>query len=674
MQNRFGFKDFVLLAVVLAVGLLVFLSMIQSDRGWDRLGDLQSKLDEVESRLASSGSGDLDDIRRELSELKTAIATRPININLGGVAAGGVEVSTDGWNAQGASNSATSTSGKRDESWARVGVPIDWQEPWGFASEPSEVPGFRRGGEFTEVFGAQPARITPYLSTDVYGRRVIDRVVETLASYDPETLRLRGILADAWQFDPDGRWLRVHLDPKATFSDGVPVTSEDVRWTFMDFIKNPLIEAERSRATLDMVEDVKVIDEHSVEFVFNKSLFTNLDYSLGAYVLPKHFYSKFEPAQINQSTGLLMGSGPFRVENLDPDDQWSPGSDIVIARNERYWGGGVPPLASLRFKVITNSLAALVAYRNGEGDMLTPSSPQYAELKGDAPFAADNAIYNWLNMRSGYSFIGWQCGPRGGPGGKLTPFHDERVRRGMTMSLDRDRMIRDIWEGIGVVATGPNSPTSPASSENVTPWPFDPEAADALFAEAGWVDADKDGIREYQFDDGVFPKGTDFEFEFTITASGETSERIVSYLKSQCLKNGIVCNPKLVDWSYYSEMLKSRNFDAMIMAWSASAPESDPRQIWHSSSILDQGDNFTQWDSKDADGFIDGGRNTLNFEERMAMWHGLHEVIHQGQPYTFLRVSPWIRFVKRNIGNVVTHKTGLEPQEFFRAAAPAPGN
>ena len=659
MQNRFGFKDFVLLAVVLAVGLLVFLSMIQSDRGWDRLGDLQSKLDEVESRLASSGSGDLDDIRRELSELKTAIATRPININLGGVAAGGVEVSTDGMNAQEASNSVTSTSGKRDESWARVGVPIDWQEPWGFASEPSEVPGFRRGGEFTEVFGAQPARITPFLSTDVYGRRVIDRVVETLAAYDPETLRLRGILADAWQFDPDGRWLRVHLDPKATFSD---------------FIKNPLVEAERSRATLDMVEDVKVIDEHSVEFVFNKSLFTNLDYSLGAYVLPKHFYSKFEPAQINQSTGLLMGSGPFRVENLDPDDQWSPGSDIVIARNERYWGGQVPPLASLRFKVITNSLAALVAYRNGEGDMLTPSSPQYAELKGDAPFAADNAIYNWLNMRSGYSFIGWQCGPRGGPGGKLTPFHDERVRRGMTMSLDRDRMIRDIWEGIGVVATGPNSPTSPASSENVTPWPFDPEAADALFAEAGWVDANNDGIREYQLDDGVVPKGTDFEFEFTITASGETSERIVSYLKSQCLKNGIVCNPKLVDWSYYSEMLKSRNFDAMIMAWSASAPESDPRQIWHSSSILDQGDNFTQWDSQDADGFIDGGRNTLNFEERMAMWHGLHEVIHQGQPYTFLRVSPWIRFVKRDIGNVVTHKTGLEPQEFFRAAAPAPGN
>ena len=239
MQNRFGFKDFVLLAVVLAVGLLVFLSMIQSDRGWDRLGDLQSKLDEVESRLASSGSGDLDEIRRELSELKTAIATRPININLGGVAAGDVSVSSGGTAAD-SSSSAGSIQEGRDESWARAGVPVDWQEPWGFASEPSKVPGFRRGGEFTEVFGAQPARITPYLSTDVYGRRVIDRVVESLAAYDPETLRLRGILADAWQFDPDGRWLRVHLDPKATFSDGVPVTSEDVRWTFIDFIKNPL--------------------------------------------------------------------------------------------------------------------------------------------------------------------------------------------------------------------------------------------------------------------------------------------------------------------------------------------------------------------------------------------------------------------------------------------------
>ena len=71
-------------------------------------------------------------------------------------------------------------------------------------------------------------------------------------------------------------WLRVHLRPDACFSDGVPVTAEDVRWTIQDFIFNERIEAERSRSILDMIEDVEVLDDHALEITFNKALFSNL--------------------------------------------------------------------------------------------------------------------------------------------------------------------------------------------------------------------------------------------------------------------------------------------------------------------------------------------------------------------------------------------------------------
>ena len=87
--------------------------------------------------------------------------------------------------------------------------------------------------------------------------------MQSLAAYDSETLQTRGVLADAWQLDPDGLWLRVHINPAARFSDGVPVTADDVRYTVMDFIKNERIEAERSRSTLEMIQDVEVIDEHT---------------------------------------------------------------------------------------------------------------------------------------------------------------------------------------------------------------------------------------------------------------------------------------------------------------------------------------------------------------------------------------------------------------------------
>jgi len=667
MQNRFGLKDFVLLVLLVVVAVSVWLGISAGDRNLEVLLRIEKRLGDLETSLFTGGdSAKTGDLAKEVAELRTAILQRPVNVIIqgGGTASAApaeVVPAGSGQAPTSTPSSPSATTASRDESWARPGVAIEWQEPWRFSSDPREVPGFRVGGEFTEIFGAQPAKLTPYLSSDVYGRRVIDEVCDSLAAYDPATLAIRGRLASAWQQDPDGLWLRVRIRDDAVFSDGAPVTAEDVRWTLKDFVFNPQIEAERSRSTLDMIEDVTVIDEKTVEFVFNQALFTNLAYSLGIYVLPKHFYAQFEPSTINQSTGLLMGSGGFKMPALDPARQWAPGEDVVIVRNDRFWGPR-PPLERLRYKTVTNDLASLVAYRNGEGDMLTPTSPQFNQTRAEPDWEKNNWSLEWVNMRSGYSFIAWQCGPRNG---RLTPFHDRRVRRGMTMILDRERMIRDIFDGIGIVSTGPNNPESPTANPAVEPWPYDPEQARALFAEAGWEDRNGDGVLEDA-------EGKEFQFELTMATGGEIVERITSYVKGQCTRAGIRCNIRLVDWSIYQDLLKRRDFDAVMMAWSASAPESDPKQIWHSSSILDQGDNFIQWSNADADGLIDAIRRTLDVDERMMIWHRFHEVVHEDQPYTFIRVSPWLRFVKGDIGNVETYKVGLVPSEFFRGAGPVP--
>jgi peptide/nickel transport system substrate-binding protein len=124
-----------------------------------------------------------------------------------------------------------------------------------------------------------------------------------------------------------------------------------------------------------------------------------------------------------------------------------------------------------------------------------------------------------------------------------------------------------------------------------------------------------------------------------------------------------------VDWSRYQELLKLRDFDAITMGWGMNAPESDPRQIWHSESTKEGGDNFVQWKSVEADRLIEKGRRTMDEAERMLVWRELEAVIADEQPYTFVRISPWLRFVKREFGNVQTYRTGLEPQEFFKSSA-----
>jgi peptide/nickel transport system substrate-binding protein len=623
MNNRFGFKDFIQIVLLGAVLVLGWLQMVQQDRDRVLQQDMLGKLSAIEKQLSSG---------------RVSAPTR------------------DG--------GATVAVASRDESWARPGVKIEWQEPWDFASDPRKVPGFQEGGEFTDLFEAQPAKITPFLGSDVYATRVCNRVCDSLGAYDPTTLRFVGTLADAWQQDPEGLWIRVHIRPDARFSDGEQVTAEDVRWTFKDFIFNPSIEAERTRSTLDQIEEVKVLGPKTVEFVFNKALSFNMVAALGNYILPKHFYEKFEPAQLNSSTGLLMGSGPFRLERLDPSAQWSPGQDIVLVRNENYWGPR-SPLDKVRFKVVNDDLARLVAYTNGEGDQTLPTSPQFVSKTKEPDWDKNNQSLSWINMRSGYSFIAWNQGPRNG---KPTPFGDKRVRQGLTLCLDREQMIRDIWEGIGVVAKGSVNPESPASDPKLKPWPFDPVKGKALLAEAGWKDRNGDGILENE-------KGEPFRIEFTRASGGEIYERISNFLKSSYSKVGIQVDTKVVDWSIMQEITKSRDYDALMMGWSASAPESDPRQIFHSESIKEGGDNFVQWRSAEADQLIDKIRLTLEYDARMQIWHEFEATLHDEQPYTFIRVAPWLRFVKKTIGNVHPYKTALEPWEFFRYGAQAtPGN
>lgn len=621
MNNRFGLKDFFQIVLLLAVLVLVWLSMLQRDREWVLQRDMLEKLGAIEKKLAS-----------------------------GVVASGPVRPS--------AQQSETS----RDESWARPGVKIEWQKPWDFATDPRTQPGFAEGGEFTEIFEAQPPKVTPNIASDVYGRRVIDRVCDTLGAYDPQTLEFRGVLAAAWQQDPAGLWIRVRLRDGLRFSDGEPLTAEDVRWTFDDYIFNPSMETERVRATLDQIEDVKVIDPRTVEFTFNRSLSFNLTYTLGNYVLPKHYYSKLQPSQINSATGLLVGSGPFKLERLDVENQWTPGQDLVLVRNENFWGPR-PPLDRMRFKVVADSTSRLAAYQSDEGDMITPTSPQFVKKTKEAGWDTLNFSPRWVNMRSGYSFIVWNEGKNSG---RQTPFADKRVRQAMTLCLDRERMIKDIWEGVGEVSQGPVNPESPVFASDIKPWPFDPTKGKALLAEAGWQDRNGDGILENE-------KGDRFEFEFTRSGSDEISERISTFIKDSYARVGIVMIVKPIDWAAMSDILKARSFDALTMAWSASAPESDPRQIFHSESIKEGGDNFAQWNSPAADKAIDGIRTTIDFEARRKVWHEFQAVIHEEQPYTFIRVAPWLRFVKKSIGNVETYKSGLEPWEFFRAA-PAAGS
>lgn len=638
MQSKFGLKDFVLMMLVVLVGLGVWIKMFQDDRAWGAMQENKAKLREIEQQLAR--------LQRSLD-------------------AGVIAAPVSGPSARPAGSAAGSAPGSFP--WAREGVEVTISQPWTYSTDPYEQEGFEEGGRFTELLEGQPPKLTPFLYADVYGRRVVDQVCESLGWYDPETLKMRGRLAEAWQYPPDGMWLRAKIHDRARFSDGEPVLAEDVRFSFHDVIHNEQIEAERFRGVYNGIARVEVVGDPAtskvVEFHFKETRFDNLEQAFGFKVIPKHIYSGWieSPTRFNESTGLLIGSGPFKMERVDPDDQWTPPSDIVLVRNELYWGPRAP-LAEYRYGVIQDRLALLTAYTNGQGDMMRATSEQFDAKVQDPSFLEAHNAKNWFNMQGGYSFIAWQCGPRNG---RLTPFHDQRVRMAMTHLIDRDRIRRDIDKDLTRPATGPFLSSTPQADPSVTPWPYDLARARELLAEAGWVDRDNDGVLENE-------RGDEFEFEIKFGHGSPGTLQMCEYIRGECARVGIRMKLTPIDWSTLQPTLSTRDFDAVTFAWSASAPENDPNQIWHSSSIQNQGDNFIQWNSAEADRLIEEGRRKVDADERMKVWHELHRHFHAEQPYTFLSEMPWLRFATKRSRNLQEYASGLEGHEFWVSSGSVP--
>ncbi|MBL8746133.1 MAG: hypothetical protein JNK58_07235 [Phycisphaerae bacterium] len=615
MENRFGLKDLIYSLVLSVLAVALVLLMVQGERRWNETRALREAV-ERQTKL-------LSDLERRLN----APSTPP----------------------------GVPTTHAKTDSWARPGVPIITPPEWSFPSDPRSRPDFAVGGTLTELFEGRIKSITPYMANDAFSFRIVNEsVCESLAALDAATLELRAGLAEAWQYDPEGRWLRVKIRDEARFSDGEPVTSEDVRFTFMDYILKREIETGPFRGDAALIERIEPITDKTVEFTFREPRFNNLRTALRNAILPAHFYKPFTPEQINASTALLMGSGPYRLETLNPDQQWKSDTPLLLVRNERYWAptARTPPIDRLRFISVPDNGTRLIELEAGRGDMMRSTPEQHASRSADPTFAERFDSLAWTNMRSGYTILAWNGGPRRG---KPTPFADARIRRAMTLALDRERINRDFYEGLCEVATGPFPKWQ--ADPSVTPWPFDLDTAAALLDEAGWTDTNADGVRENA-------AGDPLAWELTYVRGSVVGERVSPYIIDQCAKIGVRVTTRVVDAATLAELRKTFDYDAIPTQWSWSDPEYDPFQTLHSSQI-DGGDNWIQYRSAEADDLIEQARRTIDPKVRAGLWHRLHRRLHEDQPCTYLLNVPWTRFVSRRIENVNTYPAGLDRREWF---------
>jgi peptide/nickel transport system substrate-binding protein len=439
-------------------------------------------------------------------------------------------------------------------------------------STPDWVKQGKRGGSLNLFHDSNPELWDPHRAATRHSAQATRSLYNGLVMYSPvpPTDTIIGDLAKSWEVSADGTTYTFHLHEKAKWWDGKPVTADDVVFSLNRMVE-PGQPRPRTGALKPYYESSRAIDAHTVEVKTKFPSAAFLSFLAADYmvIVPKHVLEAGIDINV---PGSIIGSGPFKQAGF------RRGAFYAFERNPDYWKAGLPFLDSVKVHVITDKGRALTALLTGQVLGHIPASGSGITVRQAAALERDSR--GRVKIQRIFS----------GPGGifvnfKRKPFDDPRVRKAISLALDRRELNQAIYQG----KAGPGTvfrPGSVTSLEDASQWPghrYTPDGkkdprdiaeAKRLLAEAG------------------YPNGFETEYMYrNIWTYGDEAP----FVKAQLAKVGIVLNLKVVESA------------AGLAAYAAG--EYDIGRIDHGITITDPDEIFTSI-------YLAGGsRNQVGYED-----------------------------------------------------------
>lgn len=521
---------------------------------------------------------------------------------------------------------------------------------------PEDTSGAEYGDWIIKQEMSDAEKLNPTVTNDATAQGIYIYIFESLLDIDRVTYELKPTLAKSLpEISDDHLSYTFELKENITFSDGTPLTGEDVIFT-LKTVKNPFTDAQATRNYFEDVKSAELVDgnKYKVRFNMSKPYFRAI-YALGDLdITPKHIldvsgmndkfsWTDFETAQksfdskkfpemqkyadflnseiVSRDPKYVVGSGPYLLE------KWITGQSITLNRNENYWNKKLLPNypQKLIFKTIKDQNAALVAAKNKETDYMEVIQPiDFVEnIKNPEQFSLKKALVT----EPTYNYIAWN---------NLSPiFSDKKVRWAMAYAIDRKAIIDKIVYGMGTLTQSHIFTKSKYYDADLPEIPYDIDKAKQLLAEAGWKDTDGDGILDKVIDG----KKTDFRFTFTNNTNPKR-KKVILILIEQLKQLGIEAGIQEYEWSVFLEKVKKHDFDANFSGWQLSATPDDPFQIWHSSQATGEGSNHISYNNPESDKLLEANRMEFDESKRAEILRQWQKIIYDDQPVTFLWSEP----------------------------------
>ena len=473
---------------------------------------------------------------------------------------------------------------------------------------------------------AEPQSLDPHTVTASNDFRILVNVYDGLVRYKDGTLEVEPALAESWEISEDGKTYTFKLREGVKFHDGSDFNAEAVKFNFDRMLKedHPFYDTGPFPLSFNFasVEAVNAIDAQTVEFKLKEPFapfLSNLAYPTGLIVSPAAVEQNGKDFGRNPS-----GTGPFKFV------EWQSNQRVVIERNPDYWDGAAS-LEAVVFRPITDANTRVAEMMAGGIDVMVEVPPDnLATFKDDANFAVSEQAgphvwFTILNTKAG-------------------PFADKKVRQAANYAVNKETLVNDVLQGAATVAAGPIPPAFNWVESAVEPYPYDPEKAKALMAEAGVENP---------------------ELTFYVTEGGSGMLDPINMgaaIQADLQAVGFNVKIETYEWNTFLGRVNpglEGKADMAEMAWMTNDPDTVPYLTLRTDAMPDKGGfNSGYYSNPDVDELLEKARTSTDQAERGKLYGEVQQIVHEDAPWLF--VANW----KQNVVTTAAVQ-GLKLQPSF---------
>ncbi len=524
---------------------------------------------------------------------------------------------------------------------------------------------------YSSAIGEGPKTFNPWASKDATSGMVGEMMFDGLVATDAYTGQVIPLLAKSINIDKSGCIYTIKLRKGLKWSDGYPITSEDVVFTWNNIVKAGF----GNTSMLDNIlingkpPEVKALDKYTVQFITPQP-FAPFLRQLSQNIAPKHIVSpivKKGKKDFNSFWGVttpvnkLVTSGMFKLL------QYIPAQRIEFTRNPDYYqidkkGQKLPYLDKYIIYIVGDLNNQVLKFEAKQIDMISLNGSEVARFK-EMEKKSDYKIYN-LGPDTGTMFLSFNLNTRKNSDGKYHVdkikqkwFNDIRFRKAVSLAIDRESIVINILRGVGAPLYTAESLSSIFLNEKLKDGESkNLDKAKKLLKESGFYLDEKGQLYDKE--------GNKIEFNLSTNAGNTERESVGVMVKQDMEELGIKVNFKPIEFNVLvGKLVDSMDWEAVVMGLTGSPLEPHSgRNVWSSTGTLHmfnqrKGEDLINpkdllpWE-KQLDAIFEEGAKTIEFKKRKEIYDKYQEIVWKYNPFIYIYSPLRVYAVRNKFGNL----------------------